>query len=73
MGPTLVVVDDDDSLVVFPNPMLTLKDRDLMLNYGFNQCQVHKEDDFLPSPVLWIPHSRTKLSSNAFSIPFGVK
>lgn len=28
--------------------MLTLKDGDLLIDYGSNQCQVHMEDEFLP-------------------------
>lgn len=50
LGPTLLVaLDADDSLIgVFPNPMVSLKDGDLLIDYGSNQCQVHMEDEFLP-------------------------
>lgn len=49
LGPTLLVVlDADDSLIgVFPDPMVSLKDGDLLIDYGSNQCQVHMEDEFL--------------------------
>lgn len=47
----VVVVDDDDSLiVVFPNPVLTFKDRNLMDDYGSNQRRIYKEDGFLSEP-----------------------
>ena len=28
--------------------MLTLKDGDLLIDYGSNQCQVYMEDEFVP-------------------------
>lgn len=50
LGPTLLVaLDADDSLIgVFPNPMLSLKDGDPLIDFGPNQCQVHMEDESLP-------------------------
>lgn len=50
LGPTLLVsLDADDSLIgVFPNPIVSLKGGDLLIDYGSNQCQVHMEDEFLP-------------------------
>lgn len=65
-------------MVVFPNPMLTVKDTDLMIEYGSSQCEVHIEDGFLPLCVpqrygFNIRELSQKLLDNAQPTPFGVR